>query len=165
MEWSRKATDRFVASVLYLGVCVAVVFAGVAVINHSLEVKFYKDYLLKWKVSLIRYRALDGSWPQFFGTNHVEYMNELVRRIEKKGINLPRSNTLWPYRYILDRIGYTGERIFILCFRDRILVYGMSQKTFEMIDKYIDGVFHLTKGRFKGRVNKNGVTITGMWGI
>ncbi|MBW1730363.1 MAG: hypothetical protein JRH08_01340 [Deltaproteobacteria bacterium] len=165
MAWSGRAVDRIAAGILYVGLCVVVVWAGTALINHALESKFYKDFLVKWEIAAQRYRSVSGTWPIFDGTNHVRYMEGLVDYMKSKGIQLPRSNTKAPYTYVLDRIGFKKEDIFILCLSDRIIIYGLSQRTFEKADQYIDGSADPKRGRLRGKISKAGSTIIALWRI
>ncbi len=165
MVWSRKAVDRVAAGILYLGICAVIVWTGIGVINHAMEVKFYKDYLLKWESSMERCRASNIKWPHFNGSNHAEYMKELIKRMTDKGIEPPRSNTLSAYCYVLDRIGWKPEHIFVLCLEDRIIIYGLSKRTFKKIDAYIDGTADPYKGRLRGKVGKDKVTVIAIWGV
>ncbi|HDG97512.1 MAG TPA: hypothetical protein ENG73_05000 [Desulfobacterales bacterium] len=165
MIWSPRTVDRTVSRVIYLGLCAMAVWAGSALINYSLDTKLYKDYLLVWIVCGQRFNEKQVPWPSFDGTNHIAYMSELVRRMRRAGITPPDSNTKVPYAYLLDRLWEKEEKIFVLLLPDRMIIYGMSRPTFEKVDDQVDGTVDLGRGRFKGKVSKDGTTIIGMWGM
>ncbi len=163
MPISSRSAERLGSAFTYLVAAGLSIFGGIALINNSLETKFYKDYLLKWQVSTQAFFEKGGRWPSFTGNNHGEYMDQLVEEMQKHGIEPPRSNTARPYAYRLDRIGQEKEEIFVLCLPERMVVFGMSEKTFERIDRYVDGVADLDKGRFRGRSGKKSSTIIASW--
>ena len=165
MKWSARTVDRVAARAIYLMLCIMVLWAGSSLINYSMENKFYKDYLLAWRLAGERYINKQAPWPEFTGMNHAEYMKELVERMEKRGIYPPKSNTKEPYTYILDRLWKKEERIFILLLRERMIVYGMSQQTYDEIDEYVDGSVGMERGVFRGKTSKDGSTIIGIWGM
>lgn len=163
MPLSGKAVDRSVFVVLYIGLIALTLWGGSRVINYSLDSKFYKDFLLKWEVSLRSYSAKNVIWPHFSGDNHVEYMDHLTQLMGRGDISPPQSNTGRPYVYRLNKIGREQEDIFLLCLCDRIILYGISKDTFTGIDRFVDGEPGKDKGSFIGRLSKDGRTYIGLW--
>jgi hypothetical protein len=163
MALSGKAVDKLIFVGLYGGLIALMVWGGSRLINYSLDSKFYKDFLLQWETSLRSYSAKSGIWPHFSGSNHVEYMNNLCQLIERAGISLPKSNTGRSYVYRIKKIGKEQDDIFILCFLNRIILYGISKDTFTRIDRFVDGELSKEKGFFTGHLSKDGRTYIGLW--
>ena len=168
MALSWKAADRLASIAVYTGFGCLTIWAGIALINHSLDSKFYKDFLLAWEVALHAYGLEGGSWPHFSGGNHVKYMDQVARLMSNRvpsPPSPPASNTVRPYVYRLHRIGAHREDIFLLCFPQRMILYGISAKTFACLDTYIDGGVDPKKGVFTGRPSSDGLTYIGRWQI
>jgi len=165
MKWSARTTDRSAAMAIYLMLCAMALWAGTALINYSIANKFYKDYLIAWRLAGERYINKETPWPVFTGTNHAQYMEQLVRAMESRGIYPPKSNTEKPYTYVLDRLWKKEEHIFILLLPEKMIVYGMSQQTYGKVDKYVDGLFDMKRGAFRGKISKDRSTIIGIWGM
>jgi len=161
MPLSGRATDRLASIAIYVWIAIVVLWAGTTLINHSLETKFYKDFLLEWEVALQRYKSEGGRWPEFSGDNQVLYMDRLTQWMANKGMSPPLSNTERDYVYRLKRLGWPHERIFFLCFSHGMLLYGISEKTFRKLDRWIDGEADETKGLFTGRRGKDGIAYVG----
>jgi hypothetical protein len=165
MSISGKATDRLTSMVIYAALGGLALWAGTKLINNSLDSKFHKDFLLKWEVVLRTFNQQGGTWPRFSGGNHILYMEKLIRLMQSKGLPPPDSNAGHPFVYLLDKIGAPEEKIFILCFPQRIILYGISAETFARLDKSIDGKTDPKRGMFKGRQSKDGRTYIGVWQI
>ncbi len=164
MAISGKTTERFIFLVLYAGVAMAISGGGILMINRSLESRYYHDYLLKWEVSLKAYNAQGGLWPRFKGGSHVEYMDELLSLMRKNNITLPSANSRRPYLYRIDLVGWRAkEKTFLLCFPDKVILYGISKETFDRLDGFIDETLNPVQGRFTGHPGKAGGTYTGRW--
>jgi hypothetical protein len=164
MALSGKTAERFVVFVLYAGIFAFTSWGGVKLINYSLESKYYNDFLLKWEVSLRTFDAGGGTWPHFNGGNHSEYMENLVRVIQKRNISLPASNTKHPYVRRINKIGWDKEEdTFLLCFSNRIIIYGISKETLNRIDAYIDTGGNPEQERFTGYISKDGKSYIGLW--
>lgn len=157
-----RTVDRLTSIAIYVGLAILVLWAGVKLISHSLETKFYKDFLLKWELSVQRHNREGGPWPHFSGDNHVQYMDRLIQLMRDNGASPPKSNTKRAYVYRLNRLGSPEEDLFLLCFSNRIVIYGMSEKTFVKMDKFIDGRADHEGGRFAGRSSKDGATYVGV---
>ncbi|HDH87906.1 MAG: hypothetical protein B6I32_03540 [Desulfobacterium sp. 4572_20] len=163
MALSGKAVDKLVFGGLYVVLIALVVWGGSRLINYSLDSRFYKDFLLKWEVCLRAYSVKSGIWPHFSGSNHVEYMDNLNQLISRSGVSLPKSNTGRSYVYRIKKIGEEQDDIFILCFSNRIILYGISKDTFTRIDRFVDGELSKEKGFFTGYLSKDGRTMIGLW--
>ena len=162
---SAKTAHKITAATLYFVFIFIAVWGGVRLINNSLDIKFYKDYLLQWEVALKKYVSQDGSWPEFTKTNHVEYMNNIIKLLDQRSIRYPLSNTECAYVYQIDKISLFQKKrnIFLLCFNNKIILYGVTPKTFKTVDTFIDGRLNLYQGRFTGKQEKDGKTLTGVW--
>lgn len=163
---SEKAAHKIVFFVLYVCIAAFTIWGGIRVINYSLESKFYKDFLAKWEISLMAYAAEGKKWPHFTGGNHVEYMENLVLMMQRNSLTLPKSDNRYPYIYRINKIGWNKEEnTFLLCFSDKIIIYGISKDTFKRIDTLIDGMFDRNHGKFTGFPSKDGKTYISRWQI
>ena len=158
-----KTTDRFFHGLLYLLIAGISLWAGFGLINRGLEVRFIKDYLLFWEVSLNTFNAQQGRWPEFTGSNHVAYMNDLTRAMVHLGIQPPASNTATAFRYRMDKFGRDAEDIFVLCLRDRMVLFGLSEQSMLALDRSVDKHHDLKRGRVSGRPGKLQGTYIGQW--
>jgi len=141
-----------------------VIVAGIKAVNYSTDFKFYSHYLLKWESALTRLFAQDIILPHFSGKNHVRYMDDLVHLMNTLQIEVPSSNTGRPYVYQLSKIGYSkNQDIFLLCFEKKIILYGLSKTTFNMLDKNIDGQPGKNSGKLKGKLQKDNEHYAGIW--
>jgi hypothetical protein len=164
MEISGKTTERFIFLALYTGIATIISWGGIQILNSSLESRYYKDFLLKWEVSLRAYDARGGIWPQFKGSNHLEYMDNLARLMRAGRISPPLSNRQRPYMYRIKKVGWRKkEDTFLLCLPDRIIIYGLSKETFDRLDGFIDETGDPSRGRFTGQPGKDGKTYIGRW--
>jgi len=163
MPLSGKVVDKLLFLVLYAGIIALVLWGGSRIINYSLDSKFYKDFLLQWEASLRSYSAKIGIWPHFSGSNHIEYMDNLTRLMGRSDTLPPQSNTGRSYVYRIKKIGREEEDIFLLCFSNRIILYGISKDTFIKIDRFVDEEPGKDKGLFTGRLSKDGKTYIGLW--
>ena len=102
-----------------------------------------------------------GDWPIFTGGNHLKYMDKLTRSLKGSSFPAPKSNTNRSFIYRMKKIGSTEEQLFLLCFPNRIIVYGMSKETFERVDTFVDGKISAQKGLFAGYPSKNKKTYIG----
>jgi hypothetical protein len=158
-----KNVDKLLSTLIYIALLGLVMWGGVRIINSALESRFYKDFLLKWDVAVTSYSVKRGQWPPFSGSNHIEYMDNLVAAMTTSSVVTPISNTKRPYVYSLKKIGPSEENIFVLCFPDRIILYGISERTFMRIDTFIDGTPDEKSGRFIGHLSTDGRTFIGLW--
>ena len=160
---SSTATDRISFGIVYAMVALITIWAGFRLINQGLESRFLKDYLLKWEVSIRAYSAQQGQWPGFTGSNHVDYMNRLTHAMKTAGVPLPKSNTDVTYRYRMAPFGTEDEDIFVLCLHNRLVLYGLSRKTLNWLDRSVDRHSDLEHGRVSGYPSKTAKTHIGMW--
>ncbi len=161
MPVSARTTDRLMSIAIYIGIGVFVLWVGSKFINYCLEVRFYKDFLLKWEVSAQKFKSDGGIWPQFSERDRVGYMERLTRKMSKKGMSLPPSNAKQPFIYHVNRLGYPEEEIFLLCFSHKIVLRGISEKTLIRTDKWVDGKADSENGLFTGMHCDDGVTYVG----
>jgi hypothetical protein len=163
-EWmvlTPKLTDRFSFGILYVLVGLLTLWAGFRLVNHALEIRFFKDYLLQWEVGLNAFSVQEGQWPVFTGSNHAHYMERLASNLAQMGVTLPHSNTRSAYRYRVEHFGHRAEEIFVLCLHDRLVLFGLSERTLHRLDIALDGRADLTQGRISGVPGKQGTTYIG----
>jgi hypothetical protein len=161
MPVSGRAVDRIASYVICAGFSIFALWAGIKLINHSLDTKFYKDFFVPWDLALCTYNSQGGLWPQLSGGNQVAYMDHLAQQMQNRGTPPPSSNTERAYVYRLKRLGYPKEHIFLLCFSHKIVLYGISEKTFAKMDTWIDGEVNDKRGLFTGRQSTDGMTYIG----
>lgn len=162
MPASARTVDRLASTVLYAGFGVLTLWVGVSLINCSLETKLHKDFLMRWEVALQRFSKEGGQWPHFSGANHAAYMDHLMQFMGNAGTPPPLSNTRRAYVYRLKRWGWPEERIFLLCFSNRMVLYGISEKTLMKMDQWMDGKAAEEQGRFIGKHSRDGVSYVGV---
>lgn len=158
-----RATDRLSFGFLYLLIGAVILWFGFRMINHGWEIRFFKDYLLRWEVSLEDFEVHQGIWPVFSGGNHATYMEGLMAQFSRAGVAPPRSNTSRAYCYLIDGLWREKEDIFVLVLRDRLLLYGISAGTLKYLDRAVDGRNDLDHGRIRGWKGKNKTTYIGQW--
>jgi hypothetical protein len=163
MAVSGRTADRLASVLIYVAAGCLAIWAGTALMNHSLDSKFYKDFLLRWELAVSTCNSQGVPWPRFSEGKHVRYMEEVIRMMRSRSLSPPDSNTKQSYIYQLDRIGASEEDIFLLCFPNRIILYGISEKTFRFLDARIDGKTDPEKGMFVGRRGKDDNTYIGLW--
>jgi len=160
---SERVTDRFLSIGLYALVAIGMVWLGSRMINYALDAKFYSDCLSGWEVALIKYRHQSGSYPEFRGGNHIQYMEKLVQAMTHSMAPPPTSNTDQPFVYSIDKIGRKVQKVFILALSDRMVIYNLPLETIRMLDKVIDGQHDFAVGHFTGRKSNDSVTYIGIW--
>ncbi len=161
-----RITDRLYCFAVYTGFILLVLLAGSRMVNYSVDTYFFYHYLLEWESCIVRLDGKDVTFPHISNYNYVAYMDKLVALLNKNFINIPQSNTGKAYFYKIKRTGIAhgrDDRVFVLCFYDRVVLYGLPEETFNMIDKSIDGCFGDKTGRFKGRLQKDGKHYIGIW--
>jgi hypothetical protein len=163
MAPSPRATDLHSFGVVYAMVAFITLWAGFRMIDHGLASHFFRNYLLQWEVTVQAYSARQGSWPEFTGSNHVDYMNRLTQAMKTAGVQLPKSNTEVMFRYQISSFGAGKETIFVLCFHNRLVMYGLTRKMIDRIDRYVDHHVDLKRGRVTGYTGKSAKTYIGMW--
>lgn len=162
MPFIRWSANRIISILLYSGAILLSVWAGIGAINYSLDSRFYEDFLSKWEIAINRYNQIHIQWPAFSGSNHVGYMARLVEHMHGNQVAVPDSNTQFPYIYIMDRLGWdqTEQRIFVLCFTDKLIFYNVPEETFDRIDRFIDSKSSPLAGRLQGRREENDAVYT-----
>jgi hypothetical protein len=161
-----KITSRVVSFCIVIGVSLIVMNAGVKLLQYASCLKFYTRFVLKWEHTLTLLASKEAILPHFSGSNHVDYMEQLTLLLKKKGIPVPESNTQSPYIYRLSKVGQEkNEDIFLLGMEQKIVLFGLSKPTFNMLDKKIDHTVDDKNGNFKGTQHKKSETYTGVWAL
>jgi hypothetical protein len=159
-----KTTHRLTSFFLYMVLILIVVTSGLKAIDYAKDFRFYNHYLSKWESALTRAFATDMRFPHFSGRNHVHYMDTLIRQMKKNTITIPGSNAKKPYMYQISKTGLSNRQdIFLLCFEKKIILYGLSKTTFNLLDKKIDQQLGKSTGKFKGNLQKDNEHYTGIW--
>lgn len=161
MALSPRRSDRLMSFIVYSVFAGLALWAGIRLINHSLNTRFYEDFFLGWERAIRTYNKQGSGWPQFTGSNHAAYMENLVKLMRRRDTAPPTSNIQKPFVYRLDRLGDPKEDIFFLCFPGKMVLYGMSFKTFSYLDERIDGRVDEETGHFRGRISKDGFSYIG----
>lgn len=158
--------NRFLPFFIYLVAGIVVVWAGFKLLDRTRHLKFYHSYLCEWQKTIISASAKDIQFPRFSQDNHYAYMDELVVLLKRRAIAVPSSNTPKPYLFhIREKEGKEVNQIFILCFENRIIVYGLSKELFDMLDKTIDGNHQQQSGKFKGKLQRDNRHYAATWEI
>lgn len=164
MSGYEKTTNFLTSFLLYSIGTIIVLSAGFKTIQYTARLKFYTRYLSKWEQTLTDLSSRDTLLPTFTGNNHIIYMDQFIQHMKALGITLPDSNTHAPYIYRIPRKGFTEhEDIFLLCFEEKIVIFGLSKKTFNMLDKKIDGKIDTMQGSFTGKQQQSHADYTGIW--
>jgi hypothetical protein len=158
-----RAADRVLFGMLYTALGLLTLWMGFRMADQVLEMRFVNDFLPKWETGVAAFEANFGRWPRFDGDNHAGYMQELTRRMRRSGVQPPVSNTGEAYRYRIERLAGEQEDVFILCLNDRIILFGVSEKTLGRLDKAVDNCSDLGSGRLLGRIGKNKKSYIGQW--
>ncbi len=155
--------DRVVSIILYVFIAAMTLLAGEKILNNYVDSKFYNEFLLRWEVTLRSYEASGGGWPEFNGSNHVEYMDNLTALMDKGEFPPPRLKWDRPYVYRINKMGESPDDIFILVFYRRIIIYGIREKTFNRMDVFIDGAVDKEGGRLTGSLGSDRETYIADW--
>lgn len=159
-----KRANRLTSFFIYVIFAMIVLIFGFKAINYSIDFSFYTHYLLKWETALTGIVARDVMLPNFSGKNHIEYMDNIVKLMQKIPMEVPKSNTDCPYLYQISEKGLSKRQdIFLLCFEKKIILYGLSETTFNMLDKNIDGKLGRNGGKFKGKLQKDNEHYACIW--
>ena len=137
------------------------VYAGSGMIDTSLDSKFYREYLMKWDVSIRALNAKRFNWPELTRKNHSEYMEKILDFMKDNNVEIPKSNTNYPWIYRMNKVWSPPEDMFVVCFYNRMVIYGMPESTLMRIDEYVDGENDLKKGWFTGTKHENQKNYTG----
>ncbi|NOX35447.1 MAG: hypothetical protein GXP56_17240 [Deltaproteobacteria bacterium] len=159
-----KKTNRLTSFFIYVVFIIIAAGAGIKAVRYSKDLNFYYNYLLKWETALTILSSKDLALPRFTGINRMEYMDNLVKLMGKLSIKVPRSNTRHAYIYQMFDKEFSKHRdVFLMCFEKKIILYGLSKTTFNMLDKNIDGKLGRNKGKFRGKFQKDKDCYAGIW--
>ncbi len=164
MQGFQKNYDFLTSFFIIIVASLLILVAGFKVIQYSSDFKFYTRFVLKWEQSLTLLSSKDTIPPTFSGTNHVQYMDQMIAHMKTLGIPIPKSNTTKPFVYRITRLGADKHQdIFLLGFEQKIVLFGLSKTTFNMLDKKIDNKVDKNNGTFKGKKQTNSEIYTGIW--
>ena len=162
MVLTGKFTDKILSVMFYASIMLFTVWAGLYLVDYSLDTRFYKEFLLKWEVTARGWRTEKNIWPLFEDDRHLEYMDELVGVMIGAGYSPPASNTSRPYIYRVKKTVGPVHLAFLLCFPDQIILYGLPEQTFNRLDRFIDGRQDSNNGLFTGYADKAHNTFIGL---
>ncbi len=161
-----KTIDRISSFVIYLILVLFVINAGSRAVNYSVDTHFYYYYLMKWESCLTKFNSKGKTFPVLSNKNYVGYMESLIQLLRRNSIPVPVSNTNKPYIYKINKTGFSKtQKIFLLCFGKKIILYGLSKTTFNMLDKLIDERYDNKSGRFTGKLQKDKIHYAGIWNL
>jgi hypothetical protein len=162
---SPKGAERWAFAGIFLGIALITTWFGSGLVNHSLETRLVREVLFEWQRLGQRFGAEGGPWPVFEGNNHVAYMVELSSRMRTQGLLTPQQHDRLAFAPRLKRIGRPDERLFLLLLPGRMVVFGLSAKSFARIDMQVDGAHDPARGHFTGRRASDGNQMIGYWQI
>jgi hypothetical protein len=163
MKVTGKGSDRIVSGALYLLGAAMVLWTGFGLINRGMDIRLFKDYLLRWEICLTEYGDRQGQWPVFTGDNHTAYMDRLIAGMTCLGIAPPASNTKAAYHYRIKKFGQADENVFVLCLPGRMVIFGLSKQSLLQVERLIDRHVDLSNGRITGRPGKEPGAYIGQW--
>lgn len=158
-----RVVDRMIAWGIFIGVGCVTLWCGAQLINHWLDAKFCHTYLFHWELALQKFSQTNVQWPEFTGKNYTAYMMKLTTAMRQRTIDPPQSGTDMPNRYYIDKIGAEKQDIFLLCFFQKIIIFGLHRQTVERTDRCIDGRIDAKRGDFTYTAGKDGQTYIGNW--
>ncbi len=160
-----RTANRIVSVMIYFGGCLLLLKGGFALINYSVDSKLYNDFLVPWRIAADSYKAKAGDWSGFTGSNHLPYMNHLVKSMQRYDIYPPESNTGHKFIYSVKKTDIKSRNfsVLLLCLKQRIVIYGLPEKTFQRIDRFIDNHQDRASGNFTGKLSLKDQTCTGIW--
>lgn len=152
-----RTTDRLLSFFMYLVLAVVVAAAGLKLIDYGLDMKFYHHFLKKWGTALQTFSARSGQFPTDEAEDKEHYMEHLVQRMVKKGVEIPESNTDSPYVYDMNYMDLFDDRtrVFIVGEGKKIVIHNLSLAGFERLDKIIDGRHDMDAGNLTGKAGKD----------
>ncbi|PIE62050.1 MAG: hypothetical protein CSA29_00140 [Desulfobacterales bacterium] len=159
-----RFANRFSSFCVYTLLLLITVEAGSLLFKRSKQFSFYAHYLLKWESALTQLKAKDTIWPEFKGTNHIEYMDGLIKLMKAHHIDVPTSNTQCAYVWRLEKEPEIKD-VFVLCMDKKIILFGLSKSLFDRLDKQIDGENDPLRGQFNGKLQRNKGQYVGIWEI
>ena len=128
MKVSGRFVDKSIFVVIYTAVALLVVMGAHRLTDYTLDLAFYQDYLVPWEVSLMAWRQIQIEWKTDDGHDPVAYMQDLVLRMQAKGLQPPQSNTARAYVYRLNRFGAHARQILLVYKDSRIILYGLPSR-------------------------------------
>lgn len=165
MKVSGRVVDKSIFVVIYTAVALLVVMGAHRLTDYTLDLVFYRDYLVPWEVSLMAWRQKQIDWKTDDGHDPLAYMQNLVLQMQAKGLQPPQSNTPRAYVYRLKRFGAHARQILLVYKESHILLYGLPQSCFDRLDRFIDGQSDPAGGEFTGRWSSDQMTRIAQWHI
>lgn len=160
---SAKGAERWAFVGVALFIALISIWFGDGLINRSQETRFVKEVLFEWQRFGQGFNARGGVWPVFEGSNHVAYMQELVKRMGHLGVVSPQRLQRIGFTPRLKRLWRADEQLFLLLLQGRMVIFGMSAQTYARIDGQVDGVNDPARGNFTGRPAVDENQMIGYW--
>lgn len=153
-----QVTDKIFFAAIYTMVAVLVVHTGRGIVHYALDAAFYRDYLQPWERSLVALRNQTAQWPAYDRQDPVGYMQALTAMMKARGIAPPSSNTAQAFIYRFARFGRKPHKVLLVGTPGRMILYNVPARTFERLDRFIDGRFDPEAGAFTGQGSADGAT-------
>ena len=160
---SGKLTDKLLFVAIYIAAGILVVYGARCITNYALDIRFYQDFLLPWKTTFLAMRHQAPIWPEANGEDPMGAMQTLVRHLQEKGIEFPKSNTTYPFVYRLNKFGERDQRILMVFRQNKMLLYGLPASSFNRLDRIIDGFSDAEHGDFTGRKSTDQISCIAQW--
>jgi len=163
MMLSGRVTDKLLFATLYLILGVVAVRGAGLITNYALDVRFYQDFLMPWRASLLTMRHQAPAGHGYDGEDPMRYMQTLIRHLQDHGIAYPSSNTDHPFVYRLGKFGERPQQILMVFGRNRLNLYGLPASTFDRLDRLIDRHSDPDGGDLTGRWSTDQVSRIAQW--
>ena len=150
MTVSGRVADKCIFVAIYLAAAVLIVWGAGRITDYAVDVRFYRNYLLPWHMRLLSLRYLPVNWPDYIDGNPMAYMQAVGKVMQASGVLPPKSNTNHGHTYRLRKFGNAAYQILLVYKENALVIYGLPKKTFERLDRFVDGQVDPDKGDFTG---------------
>ncbi len=160
---SAKGAERLAFAGVFLFIALISTWFGGGLIRRSQETHLVREVLFEWQRFGQGFNARGGGWPVFKGSNHVAYMQELVKRMGRLGLISPQQMQRIGFTPRLKHLWRADEQLFLLLLPGRMVIFGLSAQTYAYIDGQVDGVNDPARGKFTGRPAVDENRMIGYW--
>jgi len=156
-------SEKLLVSSLYAGLLLLTVWGGGKAIGYFQDYRFYSTFLAGWQRALAAYGESGRPWPVFSGSNHVAYMQALVRSLQEAVGFHPPGEGRGAYMVRIDKPWQDPEDVFLLALPGKVVLYGLSRGSAERVDGFVDGQRNLRAGAFQAAPSHDGQTVIAVW--